>query len=97
MCGPATDSADAVSVFCMLDRAGLVNVLPATLIFDEQGEVIAKVQGQAREEDIVGPLEWLLGGRVTTPSAKAKGFSQHARLYSGHVELRRLSPSLRIT
>ena len=47
----------------MLERANLGNVLPATLILDEQGDVIARVLGQAREEDIRKPLDWLLGGR----------------------------------
>jgi thiol-disulfide isomerase/thioredoxin len=48
----------------MLQRANLGNVLPATLILDQQGEVIARVLGQAREEDIRKPLDWLLGGRT---------------------------------
>jgi thiol-disulfide isomerase/thioredoxin len=47
----------------MLDRAGLGNELPATLILDEQGEVVERVLGQAREEDIRRPIEWLLGAR----------------------------------
>jgi thiol-disulfide isomerase/thioredoxin len=47
----------------MLDRLALGNVLPATVILDEQGEVIAKVMGQAHEEDIKLPLEWLLNGK----------------------------------
>jgi len=51
----------------MMEVAGLENVLPATMILDEQGEVIARVEGQAREEDITGALEWLLGGRSGTP------------------------------
>jgi len=51
----------------MLDRAALGNVLPATMILDEQGEVVARVLGQAREEDIKGPVEWLLNGRDGPP------------------------------
>jgi thiol-disulfide isomerase/thioredoxin len=53
----------------MLDRAGLGNVLPATLILDDQGEVMARIMGQAREEDIKGPLDWLLGGKMGAPPA----------------------------
>jgi len=45
----------------MLDRAGLGNVLPATLILDDQGEVMARIMGQAREEDIRWPVHWFLG------------------------------------
>jgi thiol-disulfide isomerase/thioredoxin len=51
----------------MLDRAGLGNVLPATLILDEQGEIVARIMGQAREADIRAPLDWLLGGKVGPP------------------------------
>jgi thiol-disulfide isomerase/thioredoxin len=47
----------------MLERLGLGNVLPATIILDEQGEIIARVMGQAHEEDVKGPIEWLLNGR----------------------------------
>lgn len=55
----------------MLERAGLGNVLPATLILDEQGEVIARVMGQAHVEDIKGPLDWILGGRIGPAPAPA--------------------------
>ena len=51
----------------MLERAGLGNELPATLILDEQGEVVARVLGEAREDDIRHPLEWLLGGKNGPP------------------------------
>jgi len=47
----------------MLDSAALGNLLPATMILDEQGEVIARIEGQARETDIRQTLDWLLGGR----------------------------------
>ena len=51
----------------MLERVELGNLLPATLILDEQGEVVARVMGQAREEDIKVPLDWLLGGKPGQP------------------------------
>jgi thiol-disulfide isomerase/thioredoxin len=47
----------------MLDKLSLGNELPATVILDEQGEVVARVLGQAREEDLRAPLDWLLSGR----------------------------------
>jgi len=47
----------------MLDGAALGNVLPATMILDEQGEVITRIEGQGREADIRTTLDWLLGGR----------------------------------
>jgi thiol-disulfide isomerase/thioredoxin len=45
-----------------LDRCGLGNVLPATMILNADGEVVARVEGQAREQDLTGPLDWLLDG-----------------------------------
>jgi thiol-disulfide isomerase/thioredoxin len=47
----------------MLDSAKLGNELPATMILDERGEVVARILGQAHEEDIRAVLDWLLGGR----------------------------------
>ncbi len=47
-----------------LARIGLGNELPATVILDGQGEIIARIQGQARAEDVKGPLDWLLGGKA---------------------------------
>jgi thiol-disulfide isomerase/thioredoxin len=51
----------------MLEHAGLGNVLPGTLIIDDQGDVVARIMGQAREEDIRQPLDWLLSGKSGTP------------------------------
>ena len=51
----------------MLERAGLGNELPATLILDEQGEIVARVLGEAREDDIRHPIEWLLSGKNGPP------------------------------
>ena len=48
----------------MLERAGLGNVLPGTLILDERGEIVARIMGQAREQDIRQPLDWLLSGKT---------------------------------
>jgi len=51
----------------MLERAGLGNVLPATMILDEQGEIVARILGEAREQDVRAPLDWLLGGKAGPP------------------------------
>jgi len=48
----------------MLERANLGNELPATMILDEQGNVVTRVLGEAREEDIRNTLNWLLGGKT---------------------------------
>ena len=38
-------------------------LVPATLIVDEHGAVIGKIEGEARDKDIRSRLEWLLQGR----------------------------------
>jgi thiol-disulfide isomerase/thioredoxin len=48
----------------MLDKLQLANVLPETMILDEQGEIVARIMGQAREDDVKGPVEWLLNGKT---------------------------------
>ncbi len=48
----------------MLGRLNLGNLLPATVILDEQGELIAWVMGEAHEEDIKAPVDWLLNGKT---------------------------------
>jgi thiol-disulfide isomerase/thioredoxin len=59
----------------MLERAGLGNELPATMILDDHGQVIARILGEAREEDVRHPLDWLLGGRSgQAPEAVAKHY-----------------------
>jgi thiol-disulfide isomerase/thioredoxin len=50
----------------MLDRADLGSELPATLILDDKGEVVVRILGQAKEEDLRRPLDWLLRGRSGT-------------------------------
>jgi thiol-disulfide isomerase/thioredoxin len=59
----------------MLDRLNLGNVLPATVIVDEQGEIIARILGEAHEEDVKAPVEWLLNDRSgTAPVAIVKRY-----------------------
>ena len=59
----------------MLERAALGNELPATLILDEQGEIVARVLGQAHQEDIEQPLKWLLDGKNgPAPAAVTKRY-----------------------
>lgn len=57
----------------MLDRADLGNELPATFILDEHGDVVERVLGEAGEDDIRKPLDWLLGGKSgAAPDAVVK-------------------------
>ena len=46
-----------------MDRFGLGNIVPGTVIVDDKGEVVARIMGEAREEDVRGAVDWLLGGR----------------------------------
>jgi len=45
-------------------------IVPATIILDEHGEVIRTINGQARDEDVKEAVDWLLSGRKG-PSPKA--------------------------
>ncbi|MDQ1450717.1 MAG: hypothetical protein QOK38_583 [Acidobacteriaceae bacterium] len=47
-----------------LEKFGLGNVVPGTIVIDEKGQVIARVMGEARDEDVRTPLDWLLEGRA---------------------------------
>ena len=58
----------------MMQRAGLGNVLPATMILDDQGEIVARILGQAREEDVRKVLDWLLAGK---PSPAPPPLTKH--------------------
>jgi thiol-disulfide isomerase/thioredoxin len=51
----------------MLDRVGLGNIVPGTIIIDQQGEIIGRIMGEAREEDIRTRVDWLLHGREGAP------------------------------
>jgi thiol-disulfide isomerase/thioredoxin len=46
-----------------LQELGLGTLVPATLILDENGIVIGKIEGEARGKDVATRLDWLLNGR----------------------------------
>jgi thiol-disulfide isomerase/thioredoxin len=46
-----------------MDRFGLGNIVPGTAILDQNGEVVARIMGEARDEDVRGAVDWLLAGR----------------------------------
>jgi thiol-disulfide isomerase/thioredoxin len=46
-----------------MDRFGLGNIVPGTAILDEHGEIVARIMGEAREEDVRTVVDWLLAGR----------------------------------
>jgi thiol-disulfide isomerase/thioredoxin len=47
-----------------LEKFGLGNVVPGTMVIGDKGQVIARVMGEARDEDVRMPLDWLIQGRV---------------------------------
>lgn len=46
---------------------GLGNIVPGTLILDDTGQPVARIMGEAREEDVRKPVDWLLNGRKGDP------------------------------
>jgi thiol-disulfide isomerase/thioredoxin len=58
-----------------MDRFGLGNIVPGSVVLDEKGEVVSRIMGEAREEDVRGAVDWLLGGRSgTAPAALIKRY-----------------------
>lgn len=58
-----------------LDRFHMGSIVPATLILDERGEPVTRIMGEARDEDIVVAIHWLLDGRTgPAPSATVKRY-----------------------
>ena len=47
-----------------LGRTGLGNILPGTLILDQNGMIVSRIAGEVREQDVTGPIDWLLNGRI---------------------------------
>ena len=46
-----------------LGRLGLGNIVPGTLIIDENGDVVGRIMGEARDSDVIGYLDWLIHKR----------------------------------
>jgi thiol-disulfide isomerase/thioredoxin len=47
-----------------LEKFGFGDVVPGTMVIDEKGQIIARVMGEARNEDVCTPLDWLIQGRA---------------------------------
>ena len=45
-------------------RLGMGAAVPATVFLDQEGRIVARVEGQMRDEDLRERLEWLLGDRT---------------------------------
>jgi thiol-disulfide isomerase/thioredoxin len=58
-----------------MDRFGLGNIVPGTAILDEKGEVVTRIMGEAREDDVRSAVDWLLAGRTgPAPPALTKRY-----------------------
>jgi thiol-disulfide isomerase/thioredoxin len=56
-------------------RFGLGEIVPGTVIVDESGEIVTRVMGEAKDEDVKGAVDWVLGGKVgTAPAAIVKRY-----------------------
>jgi thiol-disulfide isomerase/thioredoxin len=51
------------------DLSGTV-VLPATLVLDQDGEIVRVVNGVVKDEDITEAVDWLLNGKQGEPPSK---------------------------
>jgi thiol-disulfide isomerase/thioredoxin len=59
----------------LLGRFGLGDIVPGTLILDEQGQVITRIMGEAKDDDVRSRLDWLLNGRQdAAPEQKLKRY-----------------------
>jgi len=54
---------------------GLGDIVPGTVVLDEQGEIVARIMGEARNEDVRSAVDWLLNGRSgPAPAAMTKRY-----------------------
>ena len=51
----------------LLEQLSGTNVVPATLIIDDKGEIVRAINGEAREGDVMDAVGWLLGGKKGPP------------------------------
>src|SRR5579871_1360468 len=59
----------------MMAHVGLGDIVPGTIILDQQGEIIGRIMGEAREEDIRTRIEWLRNGKQgDTPEPLTKRY-----------------------
>lgn len=50
-----------------LGSFGLGEIVPGTAVIDPDGQIVTRIQGEARNEDVQSAVNWLLGGRTGTP------------------------------
>jgi thiol-disulfide isomerase/thioredoxin len=42
---------------------GLGNIVPGTAVLDKDGQIVARIMGEARDGDVQQAVDWLLGGK----------------------------------
>ena len=52
----------------LMDRFGLGDIVPGTAVIDDHGEVVARIMGEAREDDVRRAVDWLLSGKSGPPA-----------------------------
>ena len=58
-----------------MGRFGLGDIVPGTAVLDQDGEVVARVMGEAREEDVRRAVDWVLAGKTgAAPEAVTKRY-----------------------
>jgi len=59
----------------LIEQLSGINVVPATLVIDEKGEIVRAINGEARDEDVKEAVDWLLSGRKgESPSERVKRY-----------------------
>ena len=59
----------------VMDQFGLGDIVPGTAILDAQGNIVARIMGEAHEADVRGAVDWLLGGKAgPAPAALTKRY-----------------------
>jgi len=54
---------------------GLGDIVPGTAILDADGQIVTRVMGEAREEDVRTAVDWVLGGKKgAAPAAMVKRY-----------------------
>lgn len=54
----------------LLEQLAGVNIVPATLVIDEKGEIVRAINGEARQQDVKEAVDWLLSGRRGDPPSQ---------------------------
>ena len=59
----------------LLEQLSGINMVPATLIIDEKGEIVRAINGEAREGDVKEVVNWLLHGKQgLAPTERVKRY-----------------------